>query len=94
MLQACFPSGLNGFQNQEWEELEFIVDSGSSDTVIGEESLPGARLMQTPASQSGVEFERANGERISNLGQKQFHAVTDENIRKTVTAQVCKVNQS
>ena len=94
MLQACFPSGLNGFQNQEWEELEFIVDSGSSDTVIGEESLPGVKLMQMPASQSGVEFECANGEWISNLGQKQFHAVTDENVRKTVTAQVCNVNKS
>ena len=94
MLQAMSPEGINGLTDPEWEELEFVVDSGSSGTVISEDTLPGVKLMETKASRERVEFECANGDRIYNLGQKKFQAVTEENIGRSVTAQVCSVNKS
>ena len=70
------------------------VDSGATETVVGEEMLAMIETKDGPASKRGVEYEVANGVRIPNLGEKKFEAVTEDGIERNITAQVCEVNKA
>ena len=61
--------GVNGFHDQvdQWEEVEFLVDSGASATVIGEESV---RAVQASAANRDRQYKLADGSFISHKGQK------------------------
>jgi hypothetical protein len=76
-----------------WEEIEFAVDSGATETVLGEGDLASIDLKEGAASRRGTEYEVANGVRIPNLGEKRFGAYTEEGSMRTITAQVCDVNK-
>ena len=93
-LVTIEPSGLAPVQEANgWEAIELAVDSGASETVIPETMIKGTELRPSPASQRGVEYEVANGERIPNLGQKSFSGITPDGARRSLTAQVCDVNK-
>ena len=92
-LSTIEPSVLNGVF-EGWEEIEFTVDSGASETVISEEMLQSVETKESPASRRGVEYEVANGVRIPNLGQKEFKAQTSDGTQKILTAQVCEVSKA
>ena len=83
-----------GDTEQEWEEIELAVDSAATETVIGEDMLSRVAMKQGPAYKRGVEYEVANGVRIPNLGEKSFRAVSEENVERSITAQVCEVNKA
>ena len=88
------PEGLNTVTEGEWEEIEMAVDSGATETVVGEESLKGIEIREGVAFKRGVKYEIANGVRIPNLGEKSFVGVTEEGIKRGMTAQVCEVNKA
>ena len=75
------------------EEIELAVDSGATETVVGEGDLPSIELKEGAASKRGTEYEVANGVRIPNLGEKKFVAYTEEGSMRSLTAQVCDVNK-
>ena len=93
-LVEIVPEGMNSVEEQEWEEMEMAVDSGATETVVGENMLPGVETKAGEASRRGVQYEVANGERIDNLGEKQFTCVGDEGYECNMKAQVCDVNKA
>ena len=91
-MLAEVKAGLNSVADTEWEEIDMIVDSGASDTVIGQDMIPSVPI--TESQKKGTQYECANGDRIYNLGQKKFVGVTEENAKRELTAQVTNVNKS
>ena len=92
-LMTIIPDSLNWVASDGWEEIEMTVDSGASETVVGEEMITIVEAKEGPASRKGVMYEVANGVRIPNLGEKQFIGVSGEGISRQITAQVCEVNK-
>jgi len=93
-LKVIEPEGVNELEiTGEWEEIELAVDSGATETVVGEGDLLSIETKEGPASKRGTEYEVANGVRIPNLGEKKFTAHTEEGGVRTLTAQVCDVNK-
>ena len=93
MLEALQPASLNAIKSDGWEEVEMAVDSGASETVVGEDMVVTANLKESEGSRRGVEYKVANGESIPNLGEKVFAAVTKEGVSRNIKAQVCSVQQ-
>ena len=95
MIQTVIPEELKAVrQNGGLELLELAVNSGASETVIGEDLLIGTPLTEGEASRRGVEYEVARGVRIPNLGEKSFPGYTTEGVSRKVKAQVCDVNKA
>ena len=69
------------------------VDSGASETVIGEDMVATADLRESEGSRRGVEYKVANGDSIPNLGEKRFSAWSTEGVGRNIKAQVCSVQQ-
>ena len=69
------------------------VDSGATETVIGEDTLKFIKMLEGQALRRGVKYEVANGVRIPNLGEKQFDAATEDGSIRQITAHVCEVNK-
>ena len=86
--------GVRSVEEQEWEELDMAVDSGATETVIGEDMLRNIDIKEGDALRRGVEYEVASGELIPNLGEKQFVRVSDNGDVRRLTAQVCSVNKA
>ena len=61
MLQALRPAVLNSIGEDGWEEIEMAVDSGASETVVGEDMVMTASLRESEGSRTGVEYKVANG---------------------------------
>ena len=70
-----------------------MVDSGASETVVGEDMIQPVETREGRASKNGVCYEVANGVRIPNLGEKIFIGTSGEGISRQITAQVCEVNK-
>jgi len=95
MLSTVEPAGVKAIKGKdEWEEIEFAVDSGASETVINEDMAPNIDVTESTASKRGVEYEVANGVTIPNEGEKRFEAMSEEEIKRKITAQVCDVNKA
>ena len=93
ILETMMPASLNAVRSDGWESIEMAVDSGASETVIGEDMVATATLTESEGSRRGVEYKVANGESLPNLGEKRFEAVTGENVNRKIKAQVCSVQQ-
>ena len=88
------PEGVNSLEGkEEWEEIDFPVDSGATETVVSDEMLTSIDIVQGEASRRGVEYEVANGVCIPNLGEKKFIASTESGTLRRMTAQVCDVSK-
>ena len=74
--------------------MDFAIDSGATETVVGEYMMMRAATMEGVACKRGVEYEVANGERIPNLGEKRFKGISDDGVTRSITAQVCSVNKA
>ena len=55
--------------------------------------LTAVETREGAASRRGVEYEVANGDKIPNMGEKKFVAVSAEGVKRNITAQVCDVNK-
>jgi hypothetical protein len=95
IFQTIMPEGVNAITGKnEWEEIEMAVDSGATETVIGEDMLSSIEMKDSWASKHGVEYEVANGERIPNMGEKKFQGITESGTMRNLTAQVSEVNKA
>ena len=94
VLTTINPETLNSVTQDGWEEIELTVDSGASETVVGEGMIDSAEVTEGWAMKKGVEYEVANGVRIPNLGEQRFVAHTQEGFQKNIKAQVCDVNKA
>ena len=77
-------------QVEECEEIEFLVDSGASATVLGDESV---QAVQAESPRSETTFKLADGSTIPHKGNKTFKAVTDSGLEKQLTATITDVVQ-
>ena len=95
MFRTVEPDSVNAVgEDGGWEEIEFALDSGATETVLGENMLKSVETKEGVASRRGVEYEIATGELIPNLGEKRFQAVSEEGVTRNITAQVCDVNKA
>ena len=89
------PEGINRVEFKDgWDYVDLAVDSGASETVVGEEMLQSVATTEGAASRRGVQYEVANGVRIPNLGEKKFCGISGEGCKRNITAQVCEVNKA
>ena len=88
------PECVSAVEEQEWEKIELAVDSGATETVIGEDMLKNIDLKQGEAYKRGVQYEVASGELIPNLGEKKFMGICEGGEERMMTAQVCDVNKA
>ena len=93
-LIEVVPECVSAVEEQEWEEIELAVDSGATETVIGEDMLKNIDLKQGEAYKRGVQYEVASGELIPNLGEKKFMGICEGGEERMMTAQVCDVNKA
>ena len=93
-LVEVVPEHVNTVEEQEWEEIELTVDSGATETVVGDGMLRNIELKEGAAYKRGVQYEVANGELIPNLGEKHFVGVSEDGRVRGMTAQVCEVNKA
>jgi hypothetical protein len=95
IFKTIMPESVNAITKPgEWECIELAVDSGATETVVGEDMLTSVETKDGWASKHGVEYEVANGERIPNMGEKKFEGITQEGLGRNITAQVCDVNKA
>ena len=94
-LVEIIPPGVNAMEElQEWEEIEMAVDSGATETVVGEDMIKGVETKPGEGTRRGVQYEVASGELIPNLGEKNFVAYGEQGEARTIKAQVCDVNKA
>ena len=94
-LVEITPVGVNSMEEaQEWEQVEMAVDSGATETVVGEDMIKGVETKAGEATRRGVQYEVASGELIPNLGEKRFLAYGEEGQVRAIKAQVCEVNKA
>ena len=84
-------NSLNGLseETEEWEEIEFMVDSGAGTTVIGPEH---AKAVQASEPHPNANYKLADGSIIHNQGRKTFTAVTEEWDLRKIGVAVTKVD--
>ena len=73
---------------EEWEDIEFMVDSGAGTTVIGPEHV---RAVQASEPDPAANYKLADGSIIHNQGRKNFVAATEDWELKAMKAAVTKV---
>ena len=94
-LGTVTPDGLYSTQeSQEWEYIEFYVGSGATETVMSEKMLASVELKEGLARKQGVAHEVTNGDRVANLGEREFTGMTEGGGTKRIKAQVCEVNNA
>ena len=81
-------------QNDDWETIEAILESGASVTVIPPHVGRGYEIQPGEASKAGVRYEVANGEEIPNLGEKNLLVMTEEGTWRGLKAQVAEVSKA
>ena len=83
---------LNGLGDtvEEWDEVEFMVDSGAGTTVIGLENVKSVQASKPDPNKS---YRMANGDVIEQMDQKVFHAVAEDEQLRRITAQVTEVDE-
>ena len=87
------PQCLMPLSDNEWEYIEFILDSGASTIVIPPHAGKAYDVMPSKASEAGVTYEIADGTEIPNLGEKLMPVVTAEGAWKGLRAQVADVSK-
>ena len=93
-LLTVEPERINAVTEGGWETVELYVDSGATETVIGEDTLQAIEARKGEAQMRGVHYEVANGVRIPNMGEKEFKGVSEDRQCRNITAQVCDVNKA
>ena len=83
-------SGLSE-EADEWEEIEFMVDSGAGTTVIGPEHV---RAVEASEPDPTANYKLADGSIFHNQGRKSFVAATEDWEMKAMKAAVTKVEPS
>ena len=64
----------------KYELITVTADSGAADHVAPKSVASRLNVQETEASRQGVKYVAANGQQISNVGQKTIQGVTDEGL--------------
>ena len=64
-------NGISNLNNSGYRQVEVTVDSGACDTVIPTDECRDIATVESEQSRKGFEYEVANGETITNLGEKR-----------------------
>ena len=72
MLQTLQPAALNAIRADGWEKVEMAVDSGASETVVGEDMIATAALKESEGSRRGIEYKVANGKAYPTLAKRSL----------------------
>ena len=93
LLQEMHVDSINGCDEkiEEWEELEFLVDSGASATVVGKDQVRAVKASEPDPNRW---YKMADGNIIQNRGEKLFRAETDEYQSLQVRSQVADVDKA
>ena len=75
---------------QYWEEIEFLVDSGASATVIGEDMV---KAVKAADPNPNANYKLADGSIIPNKGYKHFVGVTEKGYKRALNASVTDVDR-
>ena len=74
-----------------WEEVEMIVDSGASGTVVNENMI---KAVEATNVKSDVSYKLADGSRVHHMGEKAFTAITDQGHVRQMVAAVTEVDDA
>ena len=76
-------------------QINMMVDSGATETVMTESDLDGViDITEGVQCKRGQQYQCANGTKNPNLGERKFLGWTEEEGQKGITAQVCGVTQN
>ena len=91
LFQEMHQDCLNGCDEKidEWEEIEFLVDSGASATVVNTNQVKAVKASHPDPNKY---YKMADGSTIYNKGEKLFRAATDECRAFKVRTQVADVD--
>ena len=91
LFQEMHQDCLNGCDEkiEEWEEIEFLVDSGASATVVNTNQVKAVKASDPDPNKY---YKMADGSTIYNKGEKLFRAATDECRAFKVRTQVADVD--
>ena len=86
------PESVNGFDDEveEWEDIEFLVDSGASATVIGEKNV---LAVGASAPDPHRHYKMVDGSLIPHKGSKKCRAVSSEGCDRWFSAEVTDVDK-
>ena len=83
---------LNGIADaQEWEEVEFMVDSGAGTTVIPTDEV---RAVKPSDPDPNRDYKLADGSLIPDKGMKTFNAQTEDEQWRLISARVTDVDKA
>ena len=83
---------LNGIADaQEWEEIEFMVDSGAGPTVVSPDEVQAVKPTDPDPART---YKLADGSIIQDKGMKSFNAQTDDEQWRQINARVTDVDQA
>merc|ERR1711940_184406 len=82
-----------GNQGGDYEVITVTVDSGASDHVAPLTTAKHIRIEETEASRNGLCYQAAYGESISNIGQRNIKALTNEGETVAMTWQVADIKR-
>ena len=57
MLITIEPEDVNSIDKAEWEFVKFAVDSGATETAVGENMLTSIEMKEGEARKRGVKYE-------------------------------------
>ena len=85
-------ANLNGIEDaEEWEEVDFMVDSGAATTVISPDEAKAIKLSDPDPSRT---YKLADGSIIQNKGTKTFNAQAEDEQWRLINAQVTDVDKA
>ena len=76
---------------EEWEEVEMIVDSGASGTVIGENMV---KAVEAKDVRPDITYKMADGSTVQHMGSKTFTAYTNQGHLREMVASVSDVEDA
>ena len=83
---------LNGIADaQEWEEIEFMVDSGAGTTVIPPDEVKAVKPSEPDPDRN---YKLADGSLIQDKGTKTFNAQTEDEQWRLISARVTDVDKA
>ena len=92
MLVEVTADSLNRMDEaEEWEEVDFMVDSGAGTCVIAETDLKAVVSSEPDPTWSYI---MADGSSVPDGGHKAFNAYTEDSLLANVSARVTVVNQT
>ena len=77
----------------KWVKLEAVVDSGAAESVAPERMAPWVPKRESEGSRRGQTYLSASGDKLPNMGEKQFDMMPPEGSWAQATFQMAEVTR-